>query len=252
MIKGDTALIQVAPSADPQSEEARRLVKELRDNRPPAPATALVGGTPASTVDYVAAVTGAVPWVVLFVFILTYLVLWALLGSVTLPVIAFVLNVLSLGASFGALVFIFQEGHFANILRFSKLGVLDATTPVVLFAVTFGLSMDYQVFLLSRIKEELDETGDVTEGIVKGLAHTAGIITGAAATLLIVLAAYGTASNALVKSLTVGMFIAVLIDATLVRTFLVPAVLKLFGRAAWYSPAGLHRTWQRLGMGERA
>lgn len=252
MIKGDTALIQVSPSGDPQSNEARKLVNELRANRPPAPATALVGGTPASTLDYVREVTRAVPWVVLFVFVLTYVVLWALLGSVTLPLIGFVLNVISIGASFGALVFIFQEGHFTELLRFSKLGVLDATTPVVLFAVTFGLSMDYQVFLLSRIKEEYDRTGTVEGGIVGGLSHTAGIITGAAATLLVVLAAYGTANNALVKSLTVGMFIAVLVDATIVRSFLVPSVLKLAGRAGWYSPPGLHRVWQRLGLAERS
>lgn len=252
IIRGDTALIQVSPSGDPQSDEARKLVDELRDDRPAGPATALVGGTPASTLDYVDEVTGAIPMVVLFVFILTYVVLWALLGSVTLPLIAFLLNVISLGASFGALVFIFQEGHFSSILRFSELGVLDATTPVVLFAVTFGLSMDYQVFLLSRIKEEYDRTGTVEGGIVNGLSHTAGIITGAAATLLVVLAAYGTASNALVKSLTVGMFIAVLVDATIVRTFLVPSVLKLVGRPAWYSPKGLARVWQRLGLAERA
>jgi RND superfamily putative drug exporter len=251
MIKGDTALVQVSPSGDPQSEEARRLVRELRDARPPAPATALVGGTPASTLDYVREVTGAVPWMVLFVFVLTYIVLWALLGSVTLPPIAFVLNVVSLGASFGALVYIFQEGHFTRLLDFSRLGVLDATTPVVLFAVTFGLSMDYQVFLLSRIKEEYDRSGTVEGGIVGGLSRTAGIITGAASTLLVVLAAYGTASDALVKSLTIGMFIAVLVDATVVRTFLVPSVLKLAGKRAWYSPPGLYRLWKRLGLAER-
>lgn len=251
LIKGDTALIQVTPSGDPQSTEARELVKELRDNRPPLPATALVGGTPASTVDYVREVTQNVPLMVLFIFVLTYVVLWALLGSVTLPLIGFVLNVISLGASFGALVFIFQEGHFSEILRFSPLGVLDATTPVVLFAVTFSLSMDYQVFLLSRIREEYDRTGDVTTGIVNGLWHTAGIITGAALTLLAVLAAYGTASNALVKSLTVGMFIGVLVDATIVRMFLVPSVLKLAGKLGWYSPPTLYRAWSRLGLSER-
>jgi uncharacterized membrane protein YdfJ with MMPL/SSD domain len=251
LIKGDTALIQASPAADPQSDGARDLVRALRDHRPPPPATALVGGTPASSLDYVDAIEGRVPLIVLFIFLLTYMVLWGLLGSVTLPVIAFVLNVISLGASFGALVFIFQEGHLARLLDFTALGVLDATTPVTLFAVTFGLSMDYQVFLLSRIKEEYDRTGDVTRGIVGGLARTAGIITGAAATLLMVLGAYATAQNALVKSLAVGMFVAVLVDATIVRTFLVPAVLKLVGRPAWYSPAGLHRAWQRLGLAER-
>jgi uncharacterized membrane protein YdfJ with MMPL/SSD domain len=251
LIKGDTALVQITPDGDPQSEEARTVVRELREDRPPPPATALVGGTPASSVDYIKSVTRNVPLMVVFIFVLTYVSLWALLGSVTLPVIAFVLNVISLGASFGALVFIFQEGHGADILRFSKLGVLDATTPVVLFAVTFSLSMDYQVFLLSRIKEEYDRSGDPIKGVVGGLSHTAGIITGAAATLLAVLAAYGTASNALVKSLTVGMFIAVLVDATIVRTFLVPSVLALTKKFAWYSPPGLYRMWDRLGLAER-
>lgn len=253
LIKGDTALVQITPTGDPQSNEARDVVKRLREqeNRPPRPATALVGGTPASTLDYVDKITGAIPLMVLFVFILTCVALWALLGSVTLPIIAFLLNVVSLGASFGALVFIFQDGNFSKLLDFSKLGTLDATTPVVLFAVTFGLSMDYQVFLLSRIREEYDRTGSVTEGIVGGLSRTAGIITGAAATLLTVLAAYGTAHNALVKSLTIGMFIAVLVDATIVRTFLVPAVLKLIGKPVWYSPPGLFRLWQRLGLAER-
>jgi uncharacterized membrane protein YdfJ with MMPL/SSD domain len=251
IIRGDTALIQVSPTGDPQSNEARDLVRELRAVRPALPATALVGGTPASTLDYVDEIISAIPLVVLFVFVLTYVVLWALLGSLTLPLIAFVLNVLSLGASFGALVFIFQEGHFTEVLRFSRLGVLDATTPIVLFAVTFGLSMDYQVFLLSRIREEYDRTGSVEDGIINGLARTAGIITGAAATLLVVLAAYGTASNALVKSLTVGMFIAVLVDATIVRTFLVPSVLKLVGRPVWFSPPAITYVWQRLGLAER-
>jgi uncharacterized membrane protein YdfJ with MMPL/SSD domain len=251
VIKGNTALVQVATAGDPQGATAKDLVRRLRDDRPPPPATTLIGGTPATSVDYVRAVTRNVPLMVLFIFVLTYLVLWALLGSVVLPLIGFVLNVISLGASFGALVFIFQEGNFAGLLDFTRLDILDATTPVVLFAVTFALSMDYQVFLLSRIKEEYDATGDVRAGIVNGLARTAGIVTGAALTLLGVLAAYGTATNALVKSLTVGMFVAVLVDATIVRTFLVPAVLMLFGRAAWWSPAGLRRVWSRLGLSER-
>lgn len=160
------------------------------------------------------------------------------------------MNVLSLSASFGAMVWIFQDGNLSGLLDFTPAGFLDATNPVLLFAVLFGLSMDYEVFLLSRIREEYDRTGDNSQAVALGLQRTGGIITSAALLLIIVVGAFATSGIVFVKMIGIGLVIAIAIDATVVRALLVPATMRLLGRANWWAPAPLARWWQRHGFRE--
>ena len=160
------------------------------------------------------------------------------------------MNVLSLSAAFGAMVWIFQEGHLSGVLGFTSAGFLDATNPVLLFAVLFGLSMDYEVFLLSRIREEYDRTGDNTQAVALGLQRTGGIITSAALLLIIVVAAFSTSGIVFVKMIGVGLVIAIALDATIVRALLVPATMRLLGRVNWWAPKPLVQWWSRYGFRE--
>jgi RND superfamily putative drug exporter len=169
---------------------------------------------------------------------------------VVLPAKALLMNVLSLSASFGAMVWIFQDGNLSGLLDFTPAGFLDATNPVLLFAVLFGLSMDYEVFLLSRIREEYDRTGDNVQAVALGLQRTGGIITSAALLLIIVVGAFATSGIVFVKMIGAGLVIAIAIDATVVRALLVPATMRLLGRANWWAPAPLARWWQRHGFRE--
>jgi putative drug exporter of the RND superfamily len=146
------------------------------------------------------------------------------------------MNVLSIGASFGALVFIFQQGHLKELLNFSPLGYLDILLPLVLFCVVFGLSMDYEIFLLTRIKEAYDRTGDNSQSVLEGLEHTGWIITSAAGLMIIVTGAFTLTSIIFMKALGLGIALAVLIDATLIRVILVPAAMHLMGKWNWWSP----------------
>ena len=171
-------------------------------------------------------------------------------GSVLVPVKALVLNVLSLSATFGALVWIFQEGNLSGPLNFTATGTLDSTLPVLLFCVAFGLSMDYEVFLLSRIKEEYDLTGDNTRSVSMGLQRTGRIVTAAAAVLSVVLIAFATSSVTILKVFGIGMTLAVLLDATLVRGILVPAFMRLAGNANWWAPRWMRRIYERFGISE--
>jgi RND superfamily putative drug exporter len=154
-----------------------------------------------------------------------------------MPLKAIFLNIMSIGASFGALVFIFQQGHFQNILDFTPVGYLDILLPIVLFCVLFGLSMDYEVFLLTRIKEAYDRTGNNTDAIVEGLERTGRIITSSALLTIIVTASFAFTSIIFVKALGLGIAISVLIDSTLIRAVLVPASMRLMGDWNWWSPA---------------
>jgi len=162
--------------------------------------------------------------------------LCVLLRSVVLPLKAIVMNLLSIGASFGSLVFIFQQGHFQTALGFTPVGYLDILLPIVLFCVLFGLSMDYEVFLLTRIKEEHDHCGDNSQSIIVGLENTGSIITSAALLMIIVTSSFALTSLIFVKALGLGSAIAILIDATLIRAILVPATMQLIGRWNWWLP----------------
>jgi len=175
-------------------------------------------------------------------------------GSVVIPLKALVMNLLSLTAVYGAMVFVFQEGHLSGLLGFTPTGTIAITMPILMFCIAFGLSMDYEVFLLSRIKEEHDRTGDTTGAVALGLARTGRIVSSAAALVAIVFVAFGTAFGtskvALIQLLGLGTALAVLLDATLVRGLLVPAFMRLAGRANWWAPRPLRRLHARVGLRE--
>ena len=175
-------------------------------------------------------------------------ILFLLFGSVVIPIKAVIMTLLSITASFGALVFIFQDGNLADVLGFTTPGFTIAGNPIIMFSVLFGLSMDYEVLLLSRIQEAYRRTGDNTASVAEGLAKTAGVITGAALIMVTVFAAFALAESITIKSIGVGMAIAVLIDATIVRVLLVPATMRLMGRWNWWAPGPLGRFADRLGL----
>jgi RND superfamily putative drug exporter len=168
---------------------------------------------------------------------------------VVLPLKAVVMNVVSISASFGALVWIFQQGHLSHLLDFAPSSI-DPSVPVLLFCIIFGLSMDYEVLLLSRIQEEYRRTGSTTDAVAEGLERSGRLITGAAAIMVGVFAAFGLADVVLIKSIGLGLAIAVALDATLVRALIVPSVMRLLGAANWWSPRPLARLHRRLGLSE--
>ena len=226
------------------------MVTGVRAVVPPAGVEVEVGGETAALVDLLHVLGQRAPWMAGFIVLVTFALLFVAFGSVVLPAKALLMNVLSLSASFGAMVWVFQDGHLSGFLDFTPAGFLDATNPVLLFAVLFGLSMDYEVFLLSRIREEYDRTGDNTRAVALGLQRTGGIITSAALLLIIVVGAFATSGIVFVKMIGVGLVIAILIDATVVRALLVPATMRLLGRANWWAPGPLARWWQRYGFRE--
>ncbi|NBD08234.1 MULTISPECIES: MMPL family transporter [Corallococcus] len=234
-LTGSVAVMQVLTSAPPSSREARDLVRTLRENRVVGDGRWVVGGQTATDVDAGAFVRHHTPAAVGFVMGMTCLVLFVLLRSVVLPLKALLMNVLSLAGSFGALVWIFQEGHLHRLLRFEP-GPIEPSLPILLFCALFGLSMDYEVLLLSRIREEWLRTGDNTHAVAEGLERTGGLITSAAAIMVAVFAAFSLASVVVVKAMGVGMAIAVALDATLVRVLIVPAMMRLMGDLNWWGP----------------
>jgi len=207
----------------------------------PAGMQVLVGGGAADVADVVARVGADFPRTGLFIALTTYLVLFVLLRSVILPAKALIMNTLSIVASFGALVWIFQDGNLSALLGFQPLGFVETTQPVILFCVLFGLSMDYEVFILSRTKEVWDRTGDNPEAVARGLERSGRIVTSAALVVVVVAGSFAFADIVLIKALGVGMAIAIALDATVVRALLVPATMRLLGRWNWWLPATLER-----------
>ena len=169
-----------------------------------------------------------------------------------LPLKALLMNALSLVASYGALVWVFQEGHLSGLLNFTPTGTIDPTMPILMFAIMFGLSMDYEVFLLSRIRERYDITGDNTAAVAGGLQRTGGLITSLALLLVIVVGLFSASSITFIKLLGVGMIIALVVDATIIRVLLVPATMRLLGRANWWAPRPLRRLYARYGIKEES
>ena len=243
-LHGNVAVVQVLTRAPISSPEARQLVEELRKDRTVGDGKALVGGQSASDVDSTAFVLSRAPLAVGLVVLVTLVALFVLLGSVVLPLEAVVMNFLSLAASFGALVWIFQEGHLRWLLDFQP-GPLEPALPVLLFCILFGLSMDYQVLMLSRMREEWLRTHDNRHSVAEGLEQTGRLVTSAAAIMVAVFAAFALAKILVVKAMGVGMAIAVALDATLVRVLIVPATMRLFRDANWWAPRAL----QRLALG---
>jgi RND superfamily putative drug exporter len=204
----------------------------------------------AELIDVKARLGARLPYAALLVVAATLELLFLMTGSVMVPIKDVVMNVLSLGASFGALVWIFQEGHLAGALGFESVGALDLWMPVLILIFAFGLSMDYEVFLLSRIKEVHDETSDSDLAVAVGLQRSGRIITSAALLIVIVFAGFAAGEVLAIKQLGVGLAIAVLVDATLVRTLLVPATMRMLGERNWWAPAPLRRFHQRFGLHE--
>jgi len=242
---GDLTAVTITTFHGPNDPEARALVGDLRDPAsvlaPPAGLSVLVGGGAAEVVDVVDKVAADFPRTAVFILGATYLVLFLLLRSVLLPLKALVMNSLSILASFGALVWIFQDGNLSALLGFAPLGFVETTLPVILFCVLFGLSMDYEVFLLSRMKEAWDRTGDNRIAVVQGMERSGRIVTSAALIVVVVAGSFAFAEVVLIKAVGLGVAIAVALDATVVRALLVPSTMRLLGKWNWWMPARLER-----------
>jgi len=247
--RGDVARIDMRYAPQAYSAQARAIVQRVRAVSGPAGATVLVGGVTAGLADELASMGQTLPWMALVMVLATFVLLFLAFGSVVLPVKAIVMNAASLAAAFGAVVWIFQDGHLSGLLNFTP-GSIDPAMPILMLAIVFGLSMDYEVFLLSRIRERYDLTSDNTAAVADGLQRTGGIITSAALLLIIVVAAFSASSIVFIKLLGVGMVIALVVDASVVRVLLVPATMRLLGRANWWAPRPLRRLYARYGIRE--
>src|SRR4029078_6026078 len=208
---------------------------------PPGGMQVLVGGGAADVEDVVTGIGTEFPRTAVFILVTTFVVLLLLLRSALLPIKALAMNSLSIVASFGALVWIFQDGNLSALLGFQPLGFVETTQPVILFVVLLGLSMDYEVFLLTRMKEQWDRTGDNQEAVARGLERSGRIVTSAALIVVVVAGPFACADIVLIKALGIGMALAVALDATVVRALLVPATMRLLGHWNWWLPAALRR-----------
>ncbi|NTV96471.1 MAG: MMPL family transporter [Thiobacillus sp.] len=249
---GRSALMYVYFQPDPTSPEARALVARIRAlPLPPALAEVHVGGFPAFHLDYLDTLGHRVPIVLAAIIGVIFVLLFLMLGSLLVPLKVVLTNLLSLSATFGALVWIIQEGHLSGLLGFTPQGALDGTILVLIFASAFGLSIDYEVFLLSRVKEMCDLTkGDSLKSVSMGMQRSGPIITNAALLIGVVLGAFAMGEVVFIKAIGLGLLLSVLVDATLVRMLLVPATLRLMGWLNWWAPKPLMRVYQRLNLGE--
>ncbi|MGW8450670.1 MMPL family transporter [Streptomyces niveus] len=248
VVSGDHAYFTVLPRGEAVDQDTQRLVRELRAE--PAAFDTSVTGTAAVLVDSKDAIGDRLPLAAGIIVVVTLLLVFLLTGSVLIPIQAVALNALSLTAMFGAVVWVFQDGHLSGFLGFTPTGDIETTLPVLMFCVAFGLSMDYGVFLISRIKEEYDRGGDHERSVIFGLQRTGGLITAAAVILAVVMVAIGTSRVTNTMMLGLGIALAVVMDAMVVRSLLVPAVMKLTGRATWWAPGPLRRFHDRFGVSE--
>jgi RND superfamily putative drug exporter len=233
---------------DATGQAATEVVQHLRSHRPDFPIW--VVGQAAGELDYSAAIGNRAPLAIGLVVLATFVLLFLMTGSVLVPLKALVMNLVSLGASLGVLVMIFQQGHLESLLGFTSTGAIESTIPPLVLAFGFGLAMDYEVFLLSRINEEHDRTGDNDRAVVRGLQRSGRIITSAALLVVIVFAGLVAGQLLVVKQTGVALATAVAIDATLVRMLLVPATMTLLGEWNWWAPAALRRLHARVGVAE--
>ena len=248
--EGDATLLRAGWPGNSQTERSQDIVKALRDVPAPADSEVLVGGMTANTVDLLGSVGDHLLWMGLIVVVVMLVLLFLAFGSVVLPIKAIVMNAVSITASFGVVTWIFADGHLADQLGFVSAGYLDATNPLVMLAILFGLSMDYEVFLLSRVREQWDRTGDNDLAVATGVQKTGRLITSAALLLGVVIGAFALSGVVFMKMIGVGMLVALLIDATIVRALLVPATMKLLGRWNWWAPGPMLSWWERHGWRE--
>ena len=244
----DSTWLSVVPAVEAVSPEGEELVRDVRSVD--GPFEVKVAGSSADLLDSKSSLFGQIPIAALLIGITTFVLLFLMFGGILVPAKAIVLNLLSLTATFGALVWIFQDGNLVQLLDFTVTGTLDVTTPILMFCIAFGLSMDYEVFLLSRIKEEHDRTGDNTSSVAWGLEHTGRIVTAAAAILAVVFMAFATSGVTFIKMFGVGLTLAVVMDDTLIRATLVPAFMRLAGETNWWAPGWMRRFHDRFGISE--
>jgi uncharacterized membrane protein YdfJ with MMPL/SSD domain len=250
-VKGDTARVDIVYGGAALDPKTKTLVSTIRDTALPTGVhQALIGGETALLIDRLDSVGSILPWMALLVGTATFVLLFLAFGSVVLPLKAILLNILSLGASFGVVTWIFQSGHLSGLLHFTPTGTLEATQPILVLAIVFGLSMDYEVFLLSRIREEYDITHDNREAVATGLQRTGSIITSAALLIIVVIGAFSASSITFIKLIGVAMGTSIIIDALLVRMIVVPAAMRLMGDLNWWAPRPLRGIYRRFGIRE--
>ncbi|WP_336083415.1 MMPL family transporter [Nocardia sp. SSK8] len=240
--------LRVVPTGDRLAADPTGLVAEIRSA--PAPFDVMVGGYPAELADYRDGISARLPLVAVLIMLVTYAVLFLMTGSVLAPLKAAMLNMLSMTVMFGVLVWGFQNGALAGILGFSPTGSIEPSIPILMFCVAYGLSMDYEVFLLARIQQDYDRTGDPIGSIARGVGRSAPLVTAAALILAVSFAVYSTGDVVFLQQLGIGMAITVAVDATLVRGVLVPALMRLAGRANWWAPRPLRALHDRIGFRE--
>ncbi|MDQ6878799.1 MAG: MMPL family transporter [Candidatus Dormibacteraeota bacterium] len=242
------ALISVVTNKQYTSDAARAIVTAIRAESVPG-GQVLATGSTAFDLDIVNYILERTPIAVGSVLVVTYVILFLLTGSVVLPLKAVLTNLFSISASFGAMVWIFQQGHLSQLLGFTPQSI-DPSIPVILFSIVFGMSMDYEVLLITRIQEEYRRTGDNQAGVAVGLEKSGRLITGAAAIMCAVFLAFGMADVVIIKAIGVGLAIAIAVDATIVRILIVPSVMRILGRANWWAPKPLAMLHRRIGAGE--
>jgi trehalose monomycolate/heme transporter len=243
---GNYTVVSVLYDDTPYSSASQTLANDVRRVRVPSGLTAQVGGEPAYLVDFLHSLALSVPLAFALVVGVMFALLFLMFGSLVIPLKAVLLNILTLSASFGVLVWVFQDGRLADLLGFTPTGTIDAAQPVLMFAGAFGLSMDYQVFLLSRIKEHYDRTKDIRSAVSLGVQRTGGIITSAALLLAVVIGSFATGEVLFIKQIGVGLAVAIVVDATIVRSLLVPAAMRLMGDYNWWAPGAFAALYRRL------
>ena len=242
--------LSVVPDVEPLSQEGEALARAVRNADPPLDGERLVGGMSAQLIDTKASLFGDLPLALAIIAVVTFVLLFLMFGSVLVPIKALVLNVLSLSATFGAMVWIFQDGNGAGPLGFTPTGTLNATIPILMFCGAFGLSMDYEVFLLSRIKEEHDQGADNETSVARGLERTGRIVTAAAVLMSVIFLSFATSQVSFLKLFGIGMTLAVLLDAFIIRGTLVPTFMRLAGDANWWAPRWMRKIHDRFGISE--
>ncbi|WP_112136731.1 MMPL family transporter [Glycomyces dulcitolivorans] len=245
---GADTWLSAVPTTEAMRDDPYAMVGEVRAVE--APFAVSVGGYPASLADFRDALLDRLPLLLGLIVLITFAVLFLMTGSVVAPIKATVLNGLSLAVMFGALVWIFQEGNLSGVIGFTPQGSFEPSIPILMFCIAYGLSMDYEVFMLARIKEEYDRTGDPTGSVAVGLQRSAPLVTAAALVLAFTFAVYATGDVVFLQMLGLGMALAVVVDATVIRGVLLPAVMRLTGRANWWAPGPLRRLHERIGLRE--
>lgn len=248
---GNFTIINVIFRDNKFASSTQDLVRTIRQITPPGRLILTVGGETASLVDLLNSLAHSLPLAFGLIVLVLFVLLYLMLGSLVVPLKAVILNILSLSACFGTLVWIFQDGNFADWLGFTKTGTIDSTQPVLIFAGAFGLSLDYEVFLLSRIKEHYNRTNDLRSSVALGVQKTGAIITSAALLLVVVIGSFVTGEVLFIKQIGLGLAVAILVDATVVRTLLLPASMRLMGKYNWWAPGFLVKLHHKLGLAEK-